>query len=895
MGGDHRILAGAGKRGSRLSVLAALALLCGAAHSAPKMRLAEVESIDPQSYRADLMLDPAKNTFSGSIVIRMNIQQPLDTLWLNQKLIHIKSARLAAAGKTQSGEVVPGGDEFVGLKFPSVLPTGIATLTIEYSGAVNEKTTAGIFRQEEGGNWYLITQFEPTDARAAFPCFDEPAYKTPWQVTLRVPENEATISNTPIASETRKGGVKTVVFKETKPLPSYLVAFAVGPFDFVPAGTAGRNKVPVRIVVPKGRANEATYAAEVTATILTKLEDYFGIPYPYEKTDQLAIPNSSGFGAMENPGMVTYDQNILLADPKVDRIGRQRGYASTAAHELSHQWFGDLVTTAWWDDIWLNEAFATWSERRLLAEWKPEWNSRVADVADKLRAEDDDSLISARKIRQEILANDDIINAFDNITYQKGATVIGMFENWMGPAEFRKGVQSYLTHYAYQATTAAQFLDSLSTSSKKNVTAAFSTFLDQAGVPLVSVGLDCHGDEATLHLTQQRFLPLGSKGSADQTWQIPLCVRYGTGASGHSQCTLMTEGSATLALTEAKGCPAWVQGNDRAIGYYRVDYEGSLLAALTNGDVQARLPATERADLMGNAAALVKGGKLAAADSLSLVNTFHDDPERYVADAAMTLALAPLGSLVPDDLEPNFQRFLLGNFQARAHALGWTATPGETDDTRLLRPRLVRPVATWGNDREFAAQGQALADKWLADHGAVDPNMLDAVLGTAAFYGDKALFDRFLTELKKTEDKQTRQALLRAMLAFRDPKAIEAGMGAVVDGEVPFIEGARLLFNGQQEAATRKLAFEFLKAHWDQVVKSMPTGGGFDFGSVLPRVGSSYCDVASRDELKTYFEPRVDKFVGAPRTLAQVLEEIDLCIANKAAQGPSVAAFLEHY
>jgi alanyl aminopeptidase len=383
------------------------------------------------------------------------------------------------------------------------------------------------------------------------------------------------------------------------------------------------------------------------------------------------------------------------------------------------------VTTAWWDDIWLNEAFATWSERRLIAEWKPEWNSRVSDVADKLGAEDDDSLISARKTRQEILAKDDINNAFDSITYQKGATVIGMFENWMGPEEFRRGVQSYLKQYEYQATTAAQFLDSLSTSSKKNVTAAFSTFLNQAGVPVVSVGLECQSGKAALHLKQQRFLPLGWKGASDQTvgnqtWQIPLCVRYGTGTAGQSQCTLMTQASETLELTGAKGCPAWVQANDRAIGYYRVEYEGSLLSALTNGDVQARLPATGRADLMGNAEALSKGGKLAAADALDLVDTFHADPERYVADAAMTLALDPRASLVPDNLMPNYQRFLLKNFQAHAHQLGWTAQAAETDDTRLLRPQLVRPVATWGGDRNslrrrrpWPRSGSSTTARWI--------------------------------------------------------------------------------------------------------------------------------------------------------------------------------------
>ena len=878
--------------------LAPIFLACITLHAAdnpPKTRLNEVQNVQPTGYLADLTLDPAKDTFTGAIEIRLDIREPLQTLWLNQEKIEIKSAVLTAQGAERIATVVPGGDDFLGLHFNGPLPAGRATLAIQYSGGVVSKNSSGIFHQQENGDWYLFTQFEPTDARAAFPCFDEPSYKTPWQLTLHVPAANTAISNTPIASEKTENGMRTYAFKETKPLPTYLVAFGVGPFEYVDAGVAGRNKVPVRIVTPKGEGYQAKYAAEVTATILTRLEDYFGIPYPYEKADQVALPNTAGFGAMENVGMVTYEQNIILADPKLDRINRQRGYASTAAHELAHQWFGDLVTTAWWDDIWLNEAFATWMERKLIAEWKPEWQTRVSDVSDKLRAESEDSLVSARKIRQPILAKDDINNAFDDITYQKGASVIGMFESWMGPEEFRKGVQSYLRQYAFRATTAAEFLDSLSSSSKRDITKPFSTFLNQAGVPLVSVALDCAGGRASLKVDQTRSLPLGSKGSASETWQIPLCARYGTGTEGRSQCALVTQPSQTIAL-EGSGCPAWVQANDNAAGYYRVEYTGGLLAALTAGDVQKRLTAAERSDLMGNAASLASAGKLAAADALSLVDTFHNDPERYVLQSSIALALQPYNShLVPESLLPNYQRFLLKNFDARAKELGWSPKPNESEDTKLLRPTIVRPIATLGGDRLLAGEAITLAPKWIGNHSILDPNLVGPVLQAAAFYGDASLFKSFLAEYKTTKDRQTRAQLIGAMSSFRDPAAIELGMKAVLNGDVPFLEGAALLFSGQSQDSTRKLPLNFLKAHYDEIVSKMPTGGGFDFGSVLPEVGGSYCDAASRDELKTFLAPKVDKFVGAPRALDQVIEAIDLCTAIKAAQGPSVEKFLEKY
>ena len=873
--------------------VASFVFTCSAAQP-PKLRLSEVEDIQPISYRADLTLDPEKDDFRGSIAIKLDVKKPTDIVWLDQEKITVDTATLTAAGKTWTAKSIPGGDDFVGLQFDAPVPAGPAELTIAYKGVVITKNSTAIFRQKDLNDWYIFSQFESTDARGAFPCFDEPEYKTPWQLTLHVPSKNTAISNTNIASEKTEGATKTYVFNPTKPLPSYLVAFAVGPFEYVPAGKTAVSGVPVRIVVPKGHAQEAEYAAKVTAGIIDHHEKYFGIPFPYEKADQVAVPDTSGWGAMENPGMVTYSQNLILAKPETDSINRQRNYFVDAAHELAHQWFGDLVTTAWWNDIWLNEAFATWFEEKSTVEMHPEWGTVVEDVDSKLYAEGQDSLITARKIRQPIESKDDINNAFDGITYEKGAAVIGMFESWMGADSFQKGVRSYLKQYSWKATTAPEFLDSISSASRKNVTQSFSTFLNQSGVPLVSVALKCDQGSPSLHLEQQRFLPLGSKGSADQVWNVPVCVRYSDGSGTEKECTVLTEATADFKL-KANTCPAWVEANDDGKGYYRVSYQGDLLSKLTSGDVEHRLNAPERVDLMGNAQSLAEAGKLSASDALNLVAVFHGDPEKDVVINAVDLALQPRAYLVPDDLQANYHRFLLKNFQARAHALGWTPKPGDTDDTRLLRQRLVRVVATDGGDQELAKEGQALTEKWLQDHSAVGPNMVGPVLGTAAFYGDKNLFNRFLAEFKKSTDKQTRQRLIGAMGSFRDHDAIEAGMNALISGELPFIEGAGLLFNGQQNPSTRKMPFEFLQAHWDKIISEMPSGGGFDFGSVLPRSGASFCDASSRQQLSDYFKPRVDKFTGAPRALDQVLEGIDLCIATVAAQRPSVAAFLQSY
>jgi alanyl aminopeptidase len=877
-----------------LPLIAALGgSLFAAGETAPKLRLSEAQDIVPVRYRVELTLDPAKDKFSGVIAIQMDLHKPAQTVWLNANQIVAQSASAAAGGKTWPARPLDGGGDFLGLAFESPLPAGPAEITIHYEGSVRDGTS-GVFRAKDSGYDYILTQFESTDGRDAFPCFDEPAYKTPWQLTVHVPAQDTAVSNTPVASEKTEGALKTIVFQQTKPLPSYLVAFGVGPFEFVDAGFAGRNRAPVRIVTPKGRAEEAKYAAEVTATILTRLEQYFGIPFPYEKSDQVAVPVSGGFGAMENAGMVTYGQNIILAKPATDTISRQRGYAIVAAHELSHQWFGDLVTTNWWDDIWLNEAFATWMEHKLIAEWKPEWETRVADVNSKLGAEDQDSLVTARMIRQEIATKDDIANAFDDITYEKGAAVIGMFEAWMGPEDFRKGVQGYLNRYAFRNATAGDFLDSLGSATKKDIAKPFATFLNQAGTPLVSVSLDCGPKPPVVHLEQTRYLPTGSQGGAAvQAWSVPICLRY-DGGGAQADCTLVTAARYDWPLKGARGCPAWVNANADATGYYMVDYRGGLLAALTRG-AAANLRPQERVDLIGNVTSMEGAGKVSAADALSLVEVFHNDPEREVVVRALGLAVSIDYNLVPENLAPNYRRFLLQNFQARARELGWLPKAGESEDSRLLRPPLLRNVAIHGGDADLTKEARTLAEKWLSDHSAIPAEITAPVLMTAASGGDAALFNRYLAAFQKTQDRQEKQRLVAAMGAFHDRAAIDAGLQAFLTKAVPLVDGLGLLRAGQAYGDTRNLSFQFIKEHYEQITAGNPSIFGNDLGSFLPFAGGSFCDAPSRREEQEFFAPLVDKYTGAPRNLAQVLESIDLCIAQKAAQQDSVKAFLEKY
>jgi alanyl aminopeptidase len=875
-------------RTATLFAWAAIASISLAAE-APALKLGY--DVRPARYAADLTLLTNAPGFSGHVDIDVTLAKPASLIWLNATAIQIRRAFIVAGGKTQEAAVEPGNDNFVGLRVPAELPAGAAKIHIEYEGKISDKNSAGVFRGTEGGEKYLYTQFESTDARRAFPCFDQPDFKTPWQLTLHIRKDELAVSNTPQASETEEAnGMKRVVFAPTQPLPSYLIAFAVGHFDIVDGGTTGRNHVRVRIITPKGKAAQAKYAAEVTGTIIQQLENYFGIPYPFPKADQVAIPLTFGFGAMENAGMVTYAQTLILSDPALDTVARQREYASVAAHELAHQWFGDLVTLKWWDDTWLNEAFATWTSSKILAEWKPEWNTRLGDLGSKFGAMTEDSLVSTRQIRQPIKSMDDISNAFDDITYEKGAAVIRMFESWVGEKQFRAGVTSYLKRYANGNATESDFLNAISAGGKPQLTSAFSTFLEQPGVPEISVQLNCSAAPA-LEVSQKRYLPIGSAGTRSETWQVPVCVRYPSSNGPQKECFLLTQPKAEFPLSKATGCPAYVSANDSAAGYYVTAYSHEMLQKLlgSGGDF---LDPAERRTLLHDLSSLVTAGDAKESEALAAVPSFARARERQIVTQAQGVA-GSIDRLVPGNLRPNYARYIEKAFGARAAELGWSAKPGETAETGLLRASLVPFVAVNGDDPKLQREARQLADEWLKVRKGIDSNMLAGVLTTAAHFGDRALFDTMLQQLKSIQDRHQRQTLIGALGSFRDPQIAQAAMALVLRPDMDPRETMFVLFGPLSDRQTQRLPFDFVKTHYDELLKRLPSGGGFDAGATLPMVGGGFCDETSRKEFVSFFQDRAKKFIGGPRNYAQALEGIRLCEAQKAAQGADVAAFLE--
>lgn len=868
----------------KLFALALLPLLA-LSQEAPKLRLPG--DVRPVRYDLDLNLTPAKDTFDGKVAIDVEIAKPASVIWLNAKGLTIASA--SVDGK--AAKVVPGGAEFIGLS-GGPYAAGRARIEIAYSGPLSKKDSEGLFKQTEGADSYIFTQFEPTSARLAIPCFDEPALKTPWKITLRVPKGNEAFSNTPVESDKTEGEVRVVRFRESKPLPSYLVAMAAGPFEIIDGGTAGKNKTPLRVITTRGHRNEAKHTLEVTPKVFNALEEYFGIPYPYEKLDQITIPVTVAFGAMENAGLITYQSSMLLIRPQDDTVTRRRGSTGVITHEIAHQWFGNMVTPAWWDDIWLNEAFATWMTRRIEEKEFPDWKAEVQAVNSKTRVMALDSLLSARKIRQPIQNEGDIGSAFDGITYHKGAAVIRMFETYAGPAAFRKGIQHYMRKHAWGAATARDFLAAISEASGKDLTSAFSTFLDRTGVPLLSVSLHCDpGAKPAVSVTQERFLPLGSKGSRGEYWQVPVCFEYESGGKISRTCSVIADPKDTVALTSASACPAWLNANDDGSGYYRVRYEGQAAQKiLSNAD---KLDLRERVDLLANAAALLSAGKMPASDALSLVTKFKDAPERELVMAILDIAERVERS-VPAALKPNYARFMSGIFSAKAHALGLEPKAGESDDARLLRPKLVEAVAGNG-DKELIAKSKELAARWLADRSSVSADVAGTVLDIAAQYGDEAYVNRLTAELRRGGDRRDRTRIVHALGSFRDPALARKALALLLDPSLDIRGLTDLLYLFPAQEETETLAWEFLVANYGKLLPRLPTRLGNHAGSELPHVGGGFCDEKGYTQVESFFREKAKTMPGAELSLAQVLEKIQLCGPSREAQRPEVAKFLQNW
>jgi cytosol alanyl aminopeptidase len=864
------------------------------AEAPPLLELpADVRAVREQ---LELHVDPTSPTFRGTAELELALGATRDVVWLHGRGLHVTRVEAAAAGAKIAGrweEVDPSGVAKV--SFASPLAAGAVVLHVEWD-APYVKGTKGLYVTEQSGRSYAATQFEAIDARRAFPCMDQPSAKIPYEVALVVKQGDEAFSNgREISREPEGSGHVRVRFAATPPIPSYLVAFAVGPYDVVkgadvPASAVRTAPIPLRGVAAKGRGPELAYAMANAGAIVTKLEEYFGVAYPYEKLDLLAIPDRAG--AMENAGAVMFSEDGLLVDPKNASDGQLRLFGVVVTHELAHQWFGDLVTMKWWNDLWLNEAFATWTAGKIGDVWDPKVRSALGLLEGVQGAMGADALASARAIRQPIVTNDDIENGFDGITYQKGAGVIRMFERWVGEEAFRRGVRAHLEAHRFGNATSDEFLAAVSAAAGKDVGTALHTFLDRPGVPFVEVAALCDG-APRLHVKQSRYLPLGSTADANVTWKVPFCARYGVkGAAPKETCVLVEAAESDVPLA---ACPEWVMPNARAGGYYRFSLAPTDLAKLQKAGLK-ELDVSERIAFGNGLRAAYRRGALPYGDIVEAASALATDPHSEVANEPIGFLSSAHDWLLGDPARPKAEAYAARLFGPVARDLGYAPKKDEDVGRGALRRDVLYFLVDHAKDAAVRAELTKRGRAYFAPDGslhpdAVAPNLATLALRVWAEGGDEATFDALRAALGKTEDSVARGRLTIAAASIRAPAAAEKGRRLSLDPVLRTSEMLTPLWTQFGYVESRDAAWTWLQENYDALfarLKDVP------FGALqLVLMTRSFCDETRAADVKAFFLPRVAAFDGGPRELAAAVEDIKLCARVRAVHQPQAKAFFE--
>ncbi len=847
--------------------------------------------VAPVSYAVDLTVIPDEPSAAGRIRIAAEVVRPTRVVWLNATDLAIDRAALDG----HPARVIAGGDDFVGLAADRELAPGALAIDVAFRAPIDRVRSRGIYSERETTGSYVYTFFSTIGARRALPCFDEPGYKVPWQLTLHVRHDHVALGNAPVVRETPEpAGMKRVELAATPPLSSYLFAFAVGPFEVIDGGTAGRANTAIRYVIPAGRAGELGYARQITPRLVAATEAYFDMAYPYDKLDIVVVPRS--WGTMEHPGLVAMGQPLALIRPDQETRERREWYTNILAHELSHCWFGGLVTMAWWDDTWLNEALAEWADLELTAAAEPTWRVRDERVAMTVRAMRADEALSTQPIRRPVTSRDAIAASLDGaITYLKGASVMRMFEAFVGRDAWRGFLRGYLAAHAWGTASAEDFLTGVAGAFGPAVAAAMRTFLEQPGAPRISARLRCApGEPVRVELAQQRSLPAGVTDPAARLWSVPVCLRYGDDRDSFQDCVLLTTATAVVELgAAARGgsCPSWLISNADAVGYYRSTVDPAVARLLLAPDApaarSARPTPAERMMLVEDLRAAVTRDELALDQLLDLVPAIIADRDDKVARTALDAAALPTAGL-DDAMYRAAQAWYRKTFGARAAQLGWRPGANESAELHGLRRHLVPAVAAL--DPALAAEATRLADRWLARRTGLPDDLVAPVLEAAARHGDAARFDRYLAAARAARDRTEHHRLLHTLAGFTEPDLASRALDVVLASDLDLHDTADIVVRVLGHRETRDLGLAFLAAHLDELLARMR---GDDAALLLGKLAGAFCDPARRARIAEIVAPRAARIDGARPQVARALEQADQCIALVQRQLPALRRILD--
>jgi len=895
-------------RGILISVLGLVLAACGEMASKVEAENPDLEQIIadapagplpvspyPTHYALDLTLDPREARFGGTVTMTLALEGETDGVYLHGRDLDVTGVRSFAGTEAPIvGSWTMARESGVAwLSFGQSMPSGEVIIEIDYS-APFDANLSGLFKVTEQGDAYALAKSESIQARRFMPGFDQPAFKAPFDITLTIPEGDSAISNAPEASvEQLEGGLKKVTFETTRPLPTYLLSLAVGSFDVVDAGVLPPNEVraepiPLRGFARRGKGEELALALETAPELVRIFEEALQQPYPYKKLDIVAAPQWPS-GATELAAAITYRESRILAGPDIGPAAR-RSLLAIHAHEVGHMWFGNLVTPPWWDDLWLKEGFASWGEGASLSQMYPGEGYELDAIVDGIRAMDLDSLASARAVREPIALNENVRNAYDSITYNKGLAVIGMVDAYFGADVFRPALGRYIEAYEDGVADSPEFFDIIGRETgEPDLTRAFRSFVEQNGLPVIRVET---APPNTIEISQSRYGPLGTNIQDDREWVIPFCWYRGTDKGGSRLCLLINDKTETL-FGDPRITPEnemrWFLPNAGGTGYYRFSMPYEMWQDL--GRNFGALSAAEKLSTLDSVGAEFAAGRIDVQTVWRFIDEAVRDEERRVVQAAIREA-GKFERLLADDRDAiaGYRAAILDVFRHRYTEL----TEQDSNDPELIimRSSLERFLIRAGQD---TALRQGLADAAASFIGldgvtsereiTTDDYLTSMAIGLQV-YGE-AFLDRLLAARGEFDDPVFEQAVAYAIGQNKDPQLLDRVLDLALTGELGSRETRTIVRGQMRQAETRDATWSWVQENFPTYLETIPR----QRKRSSPALADRLCSEQARDEIIALFETHGPLAEGHERSLRQTVERIELCAALEREKGPEVRAF----
>ncbi len=836
--------------------------------------------VRPIKYRLTLEPNLDDFTFRGRVSVDVEILEATSRIALNSCEILVQSCSLTLA---DGGVLAPRDTAFdekeekVTFEFDSRLPTGTAQLDIEFTGELNDRLRGfyrSLYTDVNGDERRMATtQFEPTDARRAFPCWDEPSLKATFEVTLRIPTQFVAVSNMPIASETEEGaGIKTVCFEESPVMSTYLLAFIVG--DLKAVERRAESGTLIRVWATSGKEEQGRYALDTSVRLLDYFNNYFGIPFPLPKLDHLAIPDFAA-GAMENWGAITYRETALLVDPENSSTLTKQIVAAIISHEMAHMWFGDLVTMAWWNDLWLNESFASWMGDKAVDSLFPEWEMWTQFLtADTNTALSLDGLKSSHPIEQEVNNPAEIGELFDAISYSKGGSILRMLETFLGAEAFQRGLHQYLTTHKYANARTEDLWNALGDASGQPVATIMDSWVKQTGYPALDVRIDRQADGIEVGFSQKRFVYediVGGQEDDPTLWQVPFSVR--TARDSEPVSVLIAEAEAGIRLTPAS-TEEWVKVNPSQTGFYRVKYPGDELARLTTPIRERELPAMDRLGIQNDAYALARAGHVPATDFLRIAEAYrHETDASVCSDLASNLG--GIDRLLWDaPYYARFQEFARAIFQPIGARVGWDVQPDEGPLDALLRGTALAQLGGYDDDATLREASRRFG--WYVDDPSrVRPDIRSIVFSLAAKQGDGSTYETIWDLERKAASQEEQVRLLVALTQFGQPGLVRDALEKSLSDEVRAQDTITMVVRAALSRSGRDLTWEFVKDNWAEFDRRYGDGG-FQIMRLVS-ITSGFTTRERLEDVERFF--RDHPTPSADMSIRQSLERVRLNVA----------------